>query len=480
MSSSNIIVRTRYKHSLTTNKHISKWVDYVSKKEKADTTSLDEKNIMKEYFSLADKDSFLFEKCESFIWDKDGDANPKQDLKDNNIDSMGFTWNLIISFPPDFALNNGLITKSDYADLTKNIMPSLINDMGLKLDNTNWYACLHRNTDNPHLHILIYENKKTASKGFIPQFVIQNIKSNISSFLIDNTEFYKLRDKTFSNITGAINLNDLNKVQSQKLFSDKFRKELNSRLLSLYDKLPSKGRLQYNSKNMIPYKKELDEIINFILMHDSTKYNYANYLKLLEQHQKELINLYGMTKDNKLRKYYNEQLHRLYSKIGNEILSNFKTYQSLDVITKEKQFLSKHIKEMKFKSRNDYLKEETILKIAQDLYKLCLFAGLNDYETKKVFKNWIVNSKYNLDPNKLVDSFSITNTEFTSTEFYKCLNKLGYPYKRYIKLKSKYFYKEVNYKIFINQAMDYLMYELEQEKMQIISNMQYELEEYKQ
>ena len=39
MSSSNVIVRTRYKNSYGTSKHISKWLDYVSKKEKADATS---------------------------------------------------------------------------------------------------------------------------------------------------------------------------------------------------------------------------------------------------------------------------------------------------------------------------------------------------------------------------------------------------------------------------------------------------------
>jgi len=72
MSKSNIIVRTRFKHSLTASENISKWVDYVSKKEKADATSLDEKNLFNEYFALADKDSFLFEQCESFVWNSDG------------------------------------------------------------------------------------------------------------------------------------------------------------------------------------------------------------------------------------------------------------------------------------------------------------------------------------------------------------------------------------------------------------------------
>lgn len=93
------------------------------------------------------------------------------------------------------------------------------------------------------MHILIYERKKTATSGFINQSVIKNMKRNIANYLVDNTKFYELRDKEFSNITGAINLKDLAKVKTQKLYSDSYRKELNTRLLSLYSKLPPKGRL---------------------------------------------------------------------------------------------------------------------------------------------------------------------------------------------------------------------------------------------
>lgn len=94
------------------------------------------------------------------------------------------------------------------------------------------------------------------------------------------------------------------------------------------------------------YKKELDDVIEFILTHDSVKYNYANYLRLLEEHQRELTALYGDTKDNINRKYYNDQLNKLYSKIGNKILFNYKIYQSLDLMEREKEFLKKHINEM--------------------------------------------------------------------------------------------------------------------------------------
>lgn len=477
--SSNIVVRTRYKHSFGASKHLSKWLVYVSKKEKADATSLDDKNIMKEYFALADKDTSLFEMCESFVWNQDGDVNPKEFLKNNKIDDTGFTWNLVLSFPPDFAINNGLITKSDYYDLTKNIMPSLITDMGLKIENTIWMVALHRNTDNPHLHICIVEKNKTASKGFIPKFAIKNLKSNIGNYLINNNEFYKLRDKEFSTITGGVSLKELTKIKSHKLYSDKFRKTLNQKLLSFYDTLPKIGRLQYNSKNMQPYKQELDSIIHYILSHDSVKYNYANYLRLLEEHQKELNSLYGMSDANRRRKYYNDQLNRLYSKIGNEILANYKKYQAMDLMEREKSFLSKHIKELNFKSRNDYSKDETKIKIARDLYKLCMMANLNDYEIKKVFERWIKNSNYNLNVDDLILSDRVLEYEMSSTEYYTALRKLGYDYDRYNKFRNKYFYKELNYKRFINQAIDHLMYELEAEEKQIVSNIQYELEEYK-
>ena len=69
----------------------------------------------------------------------------------------------------------------------------------------------------------------------------------------------------------------------------------------------------------------------------------------------------------------------------------------------------------------------------------------------------------------------------STTEFYNSLKKLGYDFERYNKFKNKYFYRELNYKSFINQAINHLMYELEQEEKQIIEEIQYnlEVEDYK-
>ena len=251
-------------------------------------------------------------------------------------------------------------------------------------------------------------------------------------------------------------------------------------LLSFYKKIPEKGRLQYNSKNMKPCKKELDSIIEYILLHDSIKYEYANYLKLLEKHQKELNNIYGKTKSNINREYYNNQVERLYTKIGNEILENYKKYSSLTFIDNQNIFLQNHINEFNFKSRNDYAKVETKIEIAKGLYKICMNAGLNDSQTKKVFDRWNKNSKYNFNIDYLLSISSTLDTNMSTSEFYSIMKKLGYDKERYFKLKNKYFYRELNYKKFFHQAVNHLMAEIEKEEKEIINELEYTLEDKNQ
>lgn len=91
--------------------------------------------------------------------------------------------------------------------------------------------------------------------------MIHNLKSSIANYLIDNEKFYRLRDTKFKTITGEGDIKELTGLKSQKLFGDSYCKQLNEMLSSFYTELPSKGRLQYNSKNIIPYKQDLDNII---------------------------------------------------------------------------------------------------------------------------------------------------------------------------------------------------------------------------
>lgn len=478
MSKSDIVFNLQYKTPKNKRIGITKWIGYASQKQKADSSSIDEYNLLKDFALHSNKESYLTETDETFLWDSHGDLLKKDAIdKLKSMDNKGFFWRGFLSFPSDFAIHHGLITKLDFYSLTNNVMPSLIIDMGLDINNVEWMCTLHRDTKtHPHIHFCIYEKVPKKKKPQYPKSVIYKFKSNVANYLIDNQKFYELRDLTFTNITGKISIKELNKIRPQRLFSDKYRKDLNKMLLDFYSTLPKTGRLQYNSKNMIPYKNNLNKIIKFILMHDSVKYDYANYLRLLEQHQKELNQIYGQSDSNKRKKYYNEQLNRLYSKIGNEILSNFKKYQALEFMEREKQFLQKHINELNFRSRKDYAKDETKKDIARDLYKICMIAGLNDKQIKKVFSRWINNSGYDFDVDTLIASVTTLNTDMSIQEFYNALKRLGYDSNRYNKFKDKYFYRELNYKRFINSAINHLLYELEREEKQIVEEMQYDME----
>ena len=452
-------------------------MNYASRKQKADASSIDEYNLLKDYALFSDRKTYLDESYETYLWSNEGDVLKKDELDKITDTNNGVFWRGFLSFPSDFAISHGFITKADYYSLSNQVIPELILDMGLNLNNVSWYCSLHRDTSkHPHIHFCIFEKIPTKSNPTVPRYCFKNFKSNVANYLIDNQKFYELRDKSFSDITEKINLQELNKIKNQRLFSDKYRKDLNKLLLKLYDELPLTGRLQYNSKNMNLYRKDIDAIIDFVLSHDSVKYDYANYLKLLDKHQKELDAVYGNSKSNQERKYYNDQRNKLYSRIGNEILDNFKRYQSLNRLEREKEFLHKNIIDMNFKSRKDYHKEDTKKNIAKDLYKVCILADLNNQQIKKTFRKWLHNSHYSFDVNSLISSVRSLDTDMSIQELYSILKKLGYDYDRYSKFKNDNFYKELNYKRFIQKAIEHLYNELEQEEKKIINQMEYELE----
>ena len=477
MSKSDIVFRIEYKKPSNKKSAIKGWMNYVSQKQKADSSSIDEYNLLKDYALFTDKETYLDESYDTFLWSSNGDVLKKDELDKITDTNKGIFWRGFLSFPSKFAIEHGLITKSDYYSLSNQVIPELILDMGLDLNNVSWYCALHRDTSkHPHIHFCIFEKNPTKSNPTIPKYCFKNFKSNVANYLVDYQKFYELRDQTFSDITGKVRLEELNKIKNQRLFSDKYRRELNKMLLKLYDELPSKGRLQYNSKNMNLYRKDLDTIIEYILSHDSVKYDYANYLKMLDKHQKELNALYGMSESNKKSKYYNDQKKKLYSKIGNEILDNFKRYQSMDFMAHEKSFLHKNISDMNFRSKSNYKKEDTKKDIAKDLYKICVLADLNDAQIRNVFKRWLRNSHYDFDVDSLIASVTTLDTNMSVSELYSALKKLGYDSTRYNKLKSTNFYKELNYKRFINKAINHLYYEVDREEKEIVEQMQYELE----
>lgn len=469
---SNIITRVRYKKDVNFQKLVGGWCKYVSK-DGSDGKSLKD---MSSYDEMINKEFDLFDDTEDidthFIWDKNGDIDKKDILKNLPNDTAGRMWTLVISFPPDFALESGLKTKQDYYMMTKAIMPKFILDNDMDLTNTYWYSSLHRDTDNPHLHICIFEKEQRRKKDTLEKTSMKYLKSNIASYLIDNTSFYKDQDYLFLGLDYKVRKSNFTKVEKDLFFTDKYRKSLNKDLLKLYDKLPKKGRLQYNSKNLDYCRADIDKIIEKILYHDTIKYEFEKYYHHLEEIEREQKKMYGNSKDNK---YIENKMKRLYSRIGNDILHNFKVYNSKTFLEYQKEFLKVNIMNMDFKSRN-IKKKATIIKHATELYKLGRLADLSDLEIKRLISKWTKNSNIKYDIDLLFESAKTSKDDLNATDFYKALSHLGYSKDRYNNYKNKSFYKNIRFKQFIKKANYFLMKENEKEEKYLLEIIEKELQ----
>ena len=195
MSKSNIVTRVRYKKDVNFQRLVGGWCKYVSK-DGANGKSLRDFSSVND---LYEKEQGIYddnkESEECYICDKNGDVSKQEILKDLPKDKSGRMWTLVLSFPPDFALESGLKTKQNYYLMTKAIMPKFILDNDLDLTNTKWYASLHQDTDNPHLHINLFELEETRKKDTLEKTITYEMLINDYLEKIKDLDCKKYLDK---------------------------------------------------------------------------------------------------------------------------------------------------------------------------------------------------------------------------------------------------------------------------------------------
>src|SRR5699024_5486666 len=190
---------------------IKSWMNYASKKQKADSSSIDKINILKDYSLFSNDDNFTNDSKESYLWSSDGDIIKKDELDKITDNFEGFFWRGFLSFPPEFAINHGLITKADYYSLSNNIITKLIQDMVLDINNVYLYCDFDLDTKHPHINFCFFEKKVTKTNPIIPKYCYKSFRSNVGNYLVDYEKFYKIRDDIFKDIIGNIDLKNLNK-----------------------------------------------------------------------------------------------------------------------------------------------------------------------------------------------------------------------------------------------------------------------------
>lgn len=174
-------------------------------------------------------------------------------------------WHAVISFTEEFG-EKYMTSYEDALELLKVELPKFFRSIGIAEDNVVWYAGLHENTDNQHIHLGFFEKeqrfvtaqgKKRYRFGTIGEDAMDKFRIGIEERLTD-VGFDLKRSRRNLTETATNTLFHLNGVNSEE-------RELKRRLLALYRALPTSGRISYNSKNMDGLRSQIDEVITYII-----------------------------------------------------------------------------------------------------------------------------------------------------------------------------------------------------------------------
>ena len=216
----------------------------------------------------------------------------KKELKGMLRTTQSCIWDCVISFREDF----GEKYCRDYEqafNFVKSELPKFFTRAGLNKDNIIWYAGLHENTDNKHIHISFFEKKPEYYKnGGKLSYHNGTISKQV---LIDSKRIF---EQKLTNATAEIvkARKDLIERYNIDLSPFKLTKKAKQIMLNLYDQMPKSGRISYDSENMLELKKQVDNITEFLLNDENFRrgvntphivLNYLDYLLWTERDNTE-------------------------------------------------------------------------------------------------------------------------------------------------------------------------------------------------
>lgn len=73
-------------------------------------------------------------------------------------------WDMIVSFKEEYGKEKMKLWRNAYELLSKEL-PVFLKDNNIPVDNVIWFASLHENTDNRHMHISFFEKEPVHMDG---------------------------------------------------------------------------------------------------------------------------------------------------------------------------------------------------------------------------------------------------------------------------------------------------------------------------
>lgn len=237
----------------------------------------------------------------------------------------------------EIAKKYNMLGSKGFGEVVDKVMDNWLKKCGFEPDNVEWFLDYHPDNrtskePHPHMHMCFFEKTQTRDRCKIPVSKLNDFKQMFAT---------KMAKRCMSNSK------EMNKLLTG---SDKDREAIKTSLKNcniakiknvrdLWKVLPSSGRLQYNSVNMINFRPAIDKVVDNLLKTPEFKEKYNSYVDKLKEYDTMVNKISGnsgqqldsfkqVTEDKKLR-----------TEIAQFILSKKKEYDyeiNYDNFTKNK------------------------------------------------------------------------------------------------------------------------------------------------
>ena len=331
-------------------------------------TGIDEFKDYVSYASNKEKSSGIFNQ-NGLLSDKD-----KKELREQLRETKSVIWDGLITFEENFGKTWGNSYEQAY-ELVKGELPKFFKRAGLNPDNIVWYAGLHENTDNRHIHLSFFEKEPTKfrqkkegkffSMGKLSKVAIFEFKANIELAATD----FRARERR-------------NRLLVKECFKEELNQNsgliLNNKLISLANKIPPKGSMAYASENMKFLRPEIDNITTYLIERSEfTKNAYEDFISLAREKDEKFE---SYCKRNRCdQPFYFEKKYKqdIYRRLGNIVIENAINIKKQDA---ERLKLNASVRAEKIKQKRS---------LAKQLNECLRLANQFEYEVISAFQEYM-------------------------------------------------------------------------------------------
>ncbi len=331
-------------------------------------TGIEEFKDYVEYANNKEKSSGIFNQ-NGLLSEKD-----KKQLREQLRETKSVIWDGLITFEENFGKTWCNSYEQAY-ELVKGELPKFFKRTGLNPDNMIWYAGLHENTDNRHIHLSFFENEpvrlrprkdeKVFSNGKLSKVAMLEFKAHLELAATD----FKARERRYRQLI---------KLYANEQLNENMRLILNNKLLSLANRFPKKGSLAYASDNMASLRPEIDCITTYLI--NKSKASKAAYEDFIELARYKDDRFESYCKRNQCKRPFSfekQYMQDIYRRLGNIVI---------DYAFKIKQMDSERLK------LNASVRREKIMqkkKLAKQFDECLRLANQFEFEVMSAFQEFM-------------------------------------------------------------------------------------------